>query len=114
MLYTGLPLMVVAFAILVAGRSLPTYLVALATLGLGSGLVRPGTSAGASLSVGVGEQGAVAGVMGGLAVLGNVVGPMVATSLYQVDHRGPYLLCLAIMLAALWIVVASRRVRGLK
>ena len=114
MLYTGVPLTVVAFAILVAGDSLPAYLTALATLGLGLGLVRPGTSAGASLSVGVGEQGAVAGVMGGLAVMGNVFGPMVATSLYQVDHRAPYLLCLVIMLAAQWIVVASRRVRGLR
>jgi hypothetical protein len=114
MLYTGVPLMVVAFAILVAGDSLPTYLVALATLGLGLGLVRPGTSAGASLSVGVGEQGTVAGVMSGLSVVGNVFGPMLATSPYQVDQRAPYLLCVAIMLGALWIVVASRRVRGLR
>jgi hypothetical protein len=76
--------------------------------------VRPGTSAGASLSVGLGEQGAVAGVMGGLAVVGNVVGPMVATTLYQLDHRAPYLLCLTIMTGALAIVVSSHRVRGLR
>jgi len=114
MLYVGVPLMMLAFAILVAGRSLSTYLGALAALGVGLGLVRPGTSAGASLSVGVGEQGAVAGVMSGLAVLGNVFGPMLATTLYQVDHRAPYVLCLAIMTGALVIVATSRRVRGLR
>jgi MFS family permease len=114
MLRTGVPLMLVAFAVLVAGHSLPTYLAALAALGLGLGLVRPGTSAGASLSVGIDEQGAVAGVMGGLAVVGNVVAPMVATTLYQLDHRAPYALSLAIMAAALAIVVASPRVRGLR
>jgi MFS family permease len=114
MLYAGVPLMALAFVVLIAGGSLPTYLVALATLGLGLGLVRPGTSAGASLSVGVSEQGAVAGVMSGLSVVGNVLGPMLATALYQVDHRAPYALCLAIVLAALAVVVTSRRVRGLR
>jgi len=114
MLYAGVPLMILAFATLVGGGSLEVYVCALAALGLGLGLVRPGTSAGASLSVGLGEQGAVAGVMGGLAVVGNVVGPMVATTLYQLDHRAPYLLCLAIMTGALAIVVGSRRVRSLR
>lgn len=114
MLYTGVPLMMLAFAILVAGHSLPTYLVALAALGAGLGLVRPGTSAAASLSVGVAEQGTVAGMMGGLAVVGNVVGPMVATTLYQLDHRAPYALSLAVMSLALVMIVASPRVRALR
>ena len=114
MLYTGVPLTILAFAALVSGGSLAVYVGALAMLGIGLGLVRPGTSAGASLSVGLGEQGAVAGVMGGLAVVGNVVGPMVATTLYQLDHRAPYLLCLTIMTGALAIIVTSRRIRGLR
>jgi MFS family permease len=114
MLYTGVPIMIVAFATLVIGGSLVTYVYALGALGIGLGLVRPGTSAGASVSVGIGEQGAVAGVMGGLAVLGNVVGPPVATTLYQLDHRAPYLLCMTVMTAALAIVVTSPRIRGLR
>lgn len=113
MLRVGVPLMLVAFVILVAGHGLATYLVALVMLGLGLGLVRPGTSAGASLSVDIHEQGAVAGVMGGLAVVGNIAGPMVATSLYQLDHRAPYVMCAAVMAAALATLVSSRRMRTL-
>jgi len=114
MLRTGVPLMLVAFATLVVARGFAVCLAALVALGLGLGLVRPGTSAGASLSVGTDEQGSVAGVMGGLAVVGNVVGPMVATTLYEVTPRAPYLLSLAVMTMALAIVLVSPRIRGLR
>ena len=114
MLHAGVPLMVTAFVLLVVGDALATYYVALAALGLGLGLVRPGTSAGASLSVGAHEQGAVAGVMGGLAVVGNVVGPMLATTLYGFTSRAPYVMSGAVMTAALIVVVASPRVRALR
>jgi MFS family permease len=114
MLRTGVPLMLAAFAVLVVARGFAVYLAALVALGLGLGLVRPGTSAGASLSVGTDEQGAVAGVMGGLAVVGNVVGPMVATTLYQITPRAPYLLSVMVMGAALVVVLASPRVRALR
>ncbi len=114
MLRTGVPLMLASFAVLVVGRGLATYLVALAALGLGVGLVRPGTAAAASLSVGVHEQGAVAGVMGGFAVVGNVVAPMVATTLYELTPRAPYVLSLGVMTAALAVVMASPGVRALR
>ncbi len=55
MLRVGVPLMLTAFGVLVVGNGLGTYYAALVTLGIGLGLVRPGTSAGASLSVGVEE-----------------------------------------------------------
>jgi MFS family permease len=114
MLRLGVPLMLAAFAVLVVGDGLGTYYAALGTLGLGAGLVRPGTSAAASLSVGMHEQGAVAGVMGGLAVVGNVIGPMVATTLYAITPRAPYLMNLAVMTVALAVVMASPRVRALR
>jgi MFS family permease len=114
MLRTGVPLMLVAFLVLAAGSGLPTYLGALATLGVGLGLVRPGTAAGASLVVDPHEQGAVAGVMSGLAVVGNVFGPMLGTTLYAILPQAPYLLNAAVMAVALAVVVASRRVRGLR
>jgi MFS family permease len=114
MLRVGVPLMLTAFGVLVVGNGLGTYYAALVTLGLGLGLVRPGTSAGASLSVGIEEQGAVAGVMGGLAVVGNVVGPMIATTLYEITPRAPYLLNVAVMTGALAVVVASPQVRALR
>jgi hypothetical protein len=60
------------------------------------------------------EQGAVAGVMGGLAVVGNVVGPRVATTLYEITPRAPYLLNVAVMTGALAVVLASPQVRALR
>jgi MFS family permease len=114
MMRGGIGLMLVAFAILVTGNELPTFLAALAALGVGLGLVRPGTSAGASLAVGADEQGAVAGVMSGLSVIGNVVGPMTATSLYELTPRAPFVMNFAIMTGALLVVLGNRRVRGLR
>ena len=112
MLRVGVPLMLGAFTVLAAGHGFATYLVALSALGLGLGLVRPGTAAAASLSVDAHEQGAVAGVMSGLAVVGNVVGPMLGTTLYELTPRAPYVLNVAVMTLALGLVIASRRVRA--
>jgi len=56
MIQTGVPLMVLAFLILVVGGNFVLHLVALGSLGLGLGLVRPGSAAGASLAVSAEEQ----------------------------------------------------------
>jgi hypothetical protein len=87
---------------------------ALATLGLGLGLVRPGSAAGASLAVRADEQGAVAGLLGGLSVLGNVFGPMLGTTLYALSPRAPYVLNAAVMATVLVGVGATRRIRGMR
>jgi MFS family permease len=114
MLRIGTTLAIGAFALLIVGRTLPVYLVALSGLGLGLGLVRPGTAAGASLSVGAHEQGAVAGVMGGLAVIGNVVGPMIGTTLYQLTPNAPYIMNCVVMTFALGVVAVHPRMRTLR
>ena len=102
MILSGVPLMVLAFALLVVGGNFGVYLAALGSLGLGLGLVRPGSAAGASLAVSAEEQGAVAGLLGGLAVLGNVFfGPMLGTTLYGVSPRAPYMLNGGLMSAVL-------------
>src|SRR5262249_57551475 len=77
MIRCGVPLMAIAFGLLVVGRAFGTHLVALGSLGLGLGLVRPGSAAGASLAVAAEEQGAVAGLLGGLAGFGRGFGPVV-------------------------------------
>lgn len=114
MILAGVPIILLAFVLLVAGTGLRVMLAALAVLGLGLGLVRPGTAAGASLAVRADEQGAVAGLLGGLSVLGNVFGPMLGTTLYALSPRAPYLLNAAIMGAVLAYVLASPRIRGLR
>ena len=114
MLHAGVPLAVAAFVIFTVAHSYLFYLLALTLLGIGLGLMRPGSAAGASLSVEANEQGAVAGLVTGVAVLGNVIGPMIGTSLYAFSPIGPYLLNTAIMAAAWALLFANRRLRHLR
>jgi MFS family permease len=110
----GTATMVAAFAVFVVASGYGAFVIALAMLGFGLGFVRPGAAAGASLSVAPSEQGSVAGVVGGVAVIGNVFGPMLGTSLYELSHTAPFLLNGAIMAAVLALVLTNPRLRGLK
>ena len=76
--------------------------------------MRPGNAAAASLAVGADEQGAAAGVVGGVSVIGNVFGPMLGTKLYQLLPIGPYLLNGALMAAVLVFTFANHRLRTLR
>lgn len=111
---TGSAMMVAAFALFVIGNGYAAIVAALALLGLGLGFVRPGAAAGASLSVTPKEQGSVAGVVGGVAVIGNVFGPMLGTSLYELRHTAPFLLNGAIMAAVFVLVFSNRRLRTVR
>ena len=114
MLRIGLPLSVSAYAIFTLRAGLPSYFAALVLLGIGLGLIRPGSAAGASLSVDSHEQGSVAGMVNGVAVLGNVVGPMIGTTLYAMNPIGPYVLNTAVMGAAWILLFANQRLRTLR
>jgi len=111
MMRVGALLMVGAFGLFVIGGGFLLYIVALMCLGLGLGLVRPGSAAAASLSVEPNEQGSVAGMIGGVAVIGNVFGPMLGTTLYTFARTGPYILNAGIMVGATALIFRSRRVR---
>jgi len=114
MIRSGLPLMLVAFVLLATLHAFTWYLTALVALGIGLGLVRPGNAAAASLAVEAHEQGAAAGVVGGVSVIGNVFGPMLGTQLYQVLPIGPYLLNSAVMVAVLVFTFTNLRLRTLR
>ena len=111
MIHAGLPLSLLAFVVISLGPPFAVVVVALAILGVGLGLVRPGNAAGASLSVGPEEQGAVAGMLGAIGVLGNVFGPLLGTGLYSLTPRAPFLLNVAVMAAGLTFSVAHPRLR---
>ncbi len=110
----GLCLVVAAFSLFQVGPDFITYAVALGLLGAGLGLVRPGNAAGASLAVGSDEQGAVAGITGAIAVVGNIFGPLVGTALYEWSPRGPYALNLLLVVIALVFSFVHPRLRGLR
>ncbi len=111
MMRVGVLLMIGAFAMLVFGNDYAVFVGALCSLGLGLGLVRPGSAAAASLSVEPNEQGSVAGVLGGVSVIGNVFGPLLGTRLYEYSHVAPYLMNLIIMSLSAVLIFTSRRVR---
>lgn len=114
MMRSGVALMLVAFLMLVLGTALPVFLGGLALLGVGMGLVRPGASAAASLSVEANEQGSAAGILGGVSVAGNVFGPMIGTSLYGLSHKAPFLVNAAMQAVVLILVLTNRRVRQVR
>ena len=111
---SGVALMLAAFLMLVLGTTLPVFLGGLALLGIGMGLVRPGSSAAASLSVEANEQGSAAGILGGVSVAGNVFGPMIGTSLYGLSHKAPFLVNAAMQAVVLILVLTNRRVRQVR
>jgi MFS family permease len=111
MMRAGLPLMLLSFVLFTLQVGFVGYLAALAALGLGLGFVRPGSLAGASLAVDPEEQGAVAGLTGGIAVVGNIVGPLVGTSLYELTPTAPYVMNASLMAVMLVFAFASSRLR---
>jgi len=114
LMHGGLAASLVAFVLFNMTGGFGLYVTALAFLGLGLGLLRPGNAAGASLSVEPEEQGAVAGITGAISVLGNVFGPLLGTALYELSPRGPYLLNGILMALGLAYSFAHPRLRSVR
>ena len=112
MMRAGVPLSLLAFVTFLSARNFFVYLGALMFLGAGLGLVRPGNAAGASLAVEPSEQGSVAGLTNAIGVLGNVFGPMLGTTLFQIVPQGPYILNAVLMVLALIYVLTNRQLRA--
>lgn len=97
MLRCGTIVMLVAFGLMIAGGNYATLVMALVASGLGFGLLRPGLSAAASLSVEPDEQGSIAGFIGSTAAMGHVVNPFIALPLYQIMPQAPFILAACLM-----------------
>lgn len=78
--------------------------VAVMLVGLGIGFAMPAIMALASLRVASEEQGRVAGLASACPSLGFVLGPLVGTGLYSLDHRFPYMLVVALMVPLVFLV----------
>lgn len=86
----GIPIMAIGFIILATAEQNAWLIACLGFVGFGMGLTMPGFTSAATLSVGVGEQGAVAGVIAASPALGFILGPIVGTALYQLGETLPY------------------------
>jgi len=105
----GLPMLFVGYALLPFADSITILTVCMGILGLGLGLVSPGFTSGASLSVGPKEQGAVGGLISACPAGGFVVGPIVGTSLYQINHTLPYYCASLLMLPLIFYTLRYSR-----
>jgi len=113
LLLSGLALSFLGFVLFVFARDFAGLTLALVLQGLGQGLAAPGVTAALSLAVGEGEQGQVAGLGSAAQALGRMLGPIVATGLYQwVDPSAPYVFSALLILFAglLLLSPAARRV----
>jgi MFS family permease len=102
MMTLGLPVLMVGYALLLLAGSIVELGAYMGILGLGLGMVAPGYTAGASLAVGPDEQGAVSGLVSACPAAGFVLGPLVGTSLYQVNPALPYL-CACLLMVPLTV-----------
>jgi len=75
-----------------------TLVVGFALCSLGYGFARPGFTAGASLSVGHEEQGAVAGAISAINGASVIIAPVLGVALYKWSHPSPYLMNLVVLL----------------
>jgi MFS family permease len=99
---------------LVAGH-FTLVMVALTLSGLGFGLARPGFAAGASLSAGPHEQGAVAGLLNAAGAAGFIAGPVIGW-FYEISPFLPYAFgagMMIVLLTALYISPVLRHAGNL-
>lgn len=83
-----------------------------AVVSMGVGFARPGFTAGSSLSVGPGEQGAVAGLMMSLAGLSFLGPPVIGVALYETSEAAPFVANALLLAAATVLCFASARLRA--
>ena len=100
LLRSGMPLLLIAFLMLIFANALPMFALSMAFMGLGMGLCGPGFTAAVSLAVSAREQGAAAGIATAVPALGFILGPLAGTALYQLDPHYPYVLTVLILLPA--------------
>jgi MFS transporter, DHA1 family, multidrug resistance protein len=90
LLKLGLPVTAFGYALMALATDIEHLWLAMACFGAGMGITVPAFNAGASLSVGPHEQGALAGLLGSSASLGYLFGPLIGGYLYGVAPALPF------------------------
>jgi MFS transporter, DHA1 family, tetracycline resistance protein len=93
LIFISLLIYAVSLVALPFATTMPSLLVVLALLAIGSGLNRPPVFGMISLKSSADEQGANLGVAQSFGSLARMIGPIFATTLFFVDMKLPYLIC---------------------
>ncbi|MFI9511233.1 MFS transporter [Nocardia sp. NPDC052566] len=96
----GLPLTGLAFTGMVFASNIASIIFAATLSGIGHSLAMPGYNSAPSLLFGPNEQGGVAGLIGSANAITLIIGPMVATGLYQFAPSSPFVVGAAVLFAA--------------
>lgn len=115
LLALGVPAIGVGAALLWLVETRLGMTLAVMLVGLGIGFGMPAIMSLASLRVDSAEQGRVAGLASACPSLGFVLGPVVGTGLYTVNHHYPYILVIVLMVplgGLIWRLGRRREGRG--
>lgn len=101
MLKAGFGLMAAGLLLIAFGPGVYSMYAGYAVFGLSFGFAAPGLNAAASLSVGPGEQGAVAGLLSAAPTVGMIFGPILCGVVYRASPQLPLLAGVVLTLAVL-------------
>ncbi|MDX2222347.1 MAG: MFS transporter [Rhodospirillaceae bacterium] len=109
LLIVGVPITILAMAVVAQSSTLPMFVLGMALNGLGQGFANPAFATALSLSVGAGEQGRIAGVSASMQALAFLFAPVSSAALYQTHSQAVFVVGSLLVFAALGPFVLSRR-----
>ncbi|CAA0079060.1 MFS transporter [Zhongshania aliphaticivorans] len=112
LLRVGLPFMLMSYLLLANASALWMLFLAMGLFGFGMGLTGPSFTASATMAVESHEQGGLAGLLGAIAGLGFMFGPLIGGALYRLSPTYPYwcsALVMAVVILALSMLEKSWR-----
>ncbi|MEX1665769.1 MFS transporter [Zhongshania arctica] len=101
----GLPFMLLSYVLLANASALWMLYLSMALFGFGMGLTGPSFTASATMAVESHEQGSLAGLIGAIAGLGFMFGPLVGGALYRISPSYPYW-CAAIVMVFIILILS--------
>ncbi len=108
----GAALAVCGNVLLMVAPNYFSVVIGFAVVSLGFGFARPGFTAGASLAVKAGEQGAVAGVVAAINGACWLVAPVLGVALYEWKGFTPYLMNMLALAGLVWLAYADRTLKA--
>jgi hypothetical protein len=109
LLMIGVPVTMLAMAVVAQCTTLPIFVLGMALNGLGQGFANPAFATALSLSVGAGDQGRIAGVSASMQALAFLFAPFSSAALYQSYPMAVFVVGSLFVFAALGPFALSRR-----